>query len=158
MYFATMEHYYDEFEDCDRSFIHNKIVTYDYLENYVNACFICYEEQYDSKNKIVKLFQHGFFIKNCSCKGNIHINCFSQWYKINKTCPICRSEVIKYETFIIDAVHKYLNNIVLFKIYINNLHLLFFKKLALFLIILQIYITIYNEVYNRSTQYSPQEL
>lgn len=164
MYFATMEHYYDE-DDYSILFITNKMLTTEHLENYLNTCFICYEEQDDSKNKIVNLFQDGFFIKTCRCKGNIHVNCFTQWYKKNQSCPMCRSKVIKYETYIIDVIYNYSNNILLFKMYINKFCVLFFKKLTIFFqifIIIKMYSLVYDEVYNRlkqnSTQCSPHEL
>ena len=71
------------------------------LYHYDNDCFICLEVYIDCSINTVKLNNMENYIKNCSCDGWLHEQCFTKWHNINKHCPICRSVIIftKYEYY-----------------------------------------------------------
>jgi hypothetical protein len=53
--------------------------------NCFESCAICLESLSDG----VPTMRH------CTiCKINLHQTCLSEWMKVNKTCPQCRSEII----------------------------------------------------------------
>lgn len=108
-------------KSCKNIQIHNEINNYyqeqdinyaeqdiNYDEQYINYgkqivhnekdCFICLEVYFDNL-KTIKLTKMKDYIKECSCDGWIHEECFNKWHNVNKKCPICRTIIVftKYE-------------------------------------------------------------
>ena len=120
---------YEVYDICDLN------MNYPELEE----CFICYEILCENKSKIIKLKKQNFYIKNCTCDGFIHIFCLDKWYNLNKTCPVCRQNILKNDTFFFQVVnfnqHYWIyqfvdlyfnNNILLLKKYIVSIIFLYF--------------------------------
>jgi hypothetical protein len=74
-------------------------------------CFICLELYMDN-SKTIRLNNMNNYIKECSCNGWIHEQCFKSWHNVNKYCPICRTVIIftKYEYYIL-SIHSFKQNI-----------------------------------------------
>lgn len=84
------------------------LITYkDELIHDEKDCFICLELYIDN-SKTIRLNNMNDYIKNCSCNGWIHEQCFNSWHNINKHCPICRTVIIftKYEYYIL-IIHNF---------------------------------------------------
>ena len=56
-------------------------------------CFICFEIKNNDQLPI-KLNNHEYHFKLCSCDGCVHNDCVKKWYKFNKKCPICRFYIV----------------------------------------------------------------
>ena len=57
------------------------------VDEYDSTCLICYDTFLDEDtNWIVRS-------NSCGCQKIYHLKCFYDWYKDNKECPICRSEI-----------------------------------------------------------------
>jgi uncharacterized CHY-type Zn-finger protein len=102
MIFITTNYYFDDEE-------------YEY-EN--NICFICFENELESKFLLTKLKNQHFYIKICLCDGWIHSECLTCWYNMKQTCPICRKHMIE---LIKQHDDTYLNKITLFFDYNYNI-------------------------------------
>jgi hypothetical protein len=84
------------------------LITYkDELIHDEKDCFICLELYIDN-SKTIRLNNMNDYIKNCSCNGWIHEQCFNSWHNVNKHCPICRTVIIftKYEYYIL-IIHNF---------------------------------------------------
>jgi hypothetical protein len=77
MLFLTFDPYFDEINDL--SFC-----------NDCNDCLFCMDEK-----NVININDQFSFIKKCSCKYYIHIECMEKWYSIKKICPICNSSSIE---------------------------------------------------------------
>ena len=84
----------------------------------VNICFICFENETETKFLLTKLKNQNLYIKNCLCDGWIHSECLTCWYNIKQTCPICREHMIE---IIKPCSDTYLNKITLFFDYNYNI-------------------------------------
>lgn len=62
---------------------------------YYNECFICFEYKNNIENCPSTLKTHKLYINNCNCNGSVHIQCLKIWFDKNKSCPICRIQVIE---------------------------------------------------------------
>jgi hypothetical protein len=63
-------------------------------------CFICFENDMNNTT-IIDLNDQTLYIKNCSCKGIIHLVCLRKWIDTNRSCPVCRNIVIEINENII---------------------------------------------------------
>lgn len=68
---------------------------YEDKPQYYNECFICFEYKNDNENCPSTLKTHKLYINNCTCNGSVHIQCLKIWFDKNKSCPICRIQVIE---------------------------------------------------------------
>ena len=82
MLFRVCEHYKDE---------EPIVLTSSYK---YNECFICFEYKIDDKFSPITLKTQKIYFKNCNCDGAIHNKCLNIWIQSNKSCPICRINVI----------------------------------------------------------------
>ena len=86
-----------------------------YIEDDINLCLICHDKDYPQA--LIKLNNNIYYLKNCNCGGYIHKNCLDMWFRINMSCPYCRTEVkpnislFKKTTIIL---YKYLSNCFVF--------------------------------------------
>ena len=80
MLFRVCEHYDDN----------QQIIQPEY-----NECFICFEYKTDNENKPTNLQKQQIYFNNCLCNGAVHNYCLKIWFDKNKSCPICRINVIE---------------------------------------------------------------
>lgn len=83
MIFRVCEHYDD------------KQVVYKLSQD--TECFICYEINTINEQQPINMQNQHLYLKNCKCNGVIHIHCLNLWFDKNKSCPICRNNMIKNE-------------------------------------------------------------
>jgi hypothetical protein len=83
MLFRLCDHYDDNYPIVDN----NQVDIYE--------CFICFEIINKNDLRYSKLNKQSMFIKNCKCDGNIHKKCLKIWFDTNRSCPICRTNVIE---------------------------------------------------------------
>lgn len=104
MFFITTNYYFEE-EDEE-----------------ANICFICFENENESKYILTKLKNQKVFIKKCLCDGWIHNECLTKWYNVKQNCPICRK--IMVEIVHLSSCNNYLDRFIFFIEYyfINNHH------------------------------------
>ena len=103
MFFITTNYYFEE-EDEE-----------------ANICFICFENENESKYILTKLKNQKLFIKNCICDGWIHNECLTKWYNIKQICPICRKNMV--EIVHLPSCNGYLHHFIFFiKYYVINNH------------------------------------
>ena len=96
MVFGFYKHYYDDYYD-------------DYYEQY-KECFICFDYKTDFEKKTTSLQKQQLYFSNCNCDTAVHNACLKNWIYYNKSCPICRNNIV--ENNIVEN-----NNITTFKIY-----------------------------------------
>lgn len=58
-----------------------------------NVCLVCFGHENDENGRFIDLDQNQNYGKKCQCKLHIHQYCFNRWYRIDKSCPICRVEI-----------------------------------------------------------------
>jgi hypothetical protein len=102
-------------KSCENNYIYNKDIQeiqekYEFFHD-EKDCFICLELYLDN-SKTIRLNNMKNYIKECSCNGWIHEQCFNSWHNVNKYCPICRTVIIftKYEYYIL-SIHSFKQNI-----------------------------------------------
>jgi hypothetical protein len=81
MIFITTNYYFEEEEEEETKEI--------------NICFICFENENESKYILTKLKNQKLFIKNCVCDGWIHNECLTKWCNFKQICPICRKFMVE---------------------------------------------------------------
>ena len=70
-------------------------------------CLICWEPDI----WISPFYSVYGYRRTCKCMGNFHMNCIEQWMELNKSCPICRSEILPNINYVLVANEHYLKNI-----------------------------------------------
>lgn len=98
MLFRVFEHYDHNQDICYCIDQENK-------NNKPEECFICYENQTESKLNTISLRSELNYIKDCTCNGWIHKKCLDIWYKKNKKCPICRIEIAENLPIVINVIN-----------------------------------------------------
>lgn len=74
----------------------SKILDYKFREgSLINSNTKIDIEEEDAKCSICLLeYENGEFVKIFECKHHFHKTCCENWLKINKTCPMCRRDII----------------------------------------------------------------
>lgn len=117
MFFCICEHYDDNQQDIK--------------ENY-NECFICFEYKTDLENKPLNLLNQKFYLINCACNPPVHKHCLKIWIDRNKSCPICRTEIVENNNtciFILNFIPYGIN----IHTFVKNLSIRFIKALSIIL-------------------------
>ena len=78
MYFSTFNSYDDNLYD---------------FSNTTELCLVCWENEGNCYT--LTHFKHIYkYETECKCNGVFHGSCIEKWLNINKSCPICREEII----------------------------------------------------------------
>ena len=122
-----------------------------------SECFICYEIKSTNDLEPIYLQNQQFYLKNCGCDGIIHIECLTLWFNNNKTCPICRKNMIKNDNassvmfYCVPYgvyIHSYFNN---FSLKLLSLKVLRFLSIFLFFYsCIDLYFSIIKNKYRQS--------
>jgi len=147
MLFRVYEHYNDDYEPI--------------IQDQYNDCVICFEYKTNFENKPTSLRKQILYFSNCNCDVAVHKNCLQIWLHKNKSCPICRNNIVVENNKIlilqfvpsgiqIYSFVKHIYNITLFRFLLIFLsyHLLIYFNL---LVLKTIYIPhndTYNDIYN----------
>lgn len=128
MVFGFYKHYYDDYYD-------------DYYDNYYEEykeCFICFDYKTDFEKKTTSLQKQQLYFSNCNCDIAIHNSCLKNWIYHNKSCPLCRNNIVEYDIVEHDIVEHNIvenNDIMIFKFYCSpwgiNFYL-FTKKISIY--------------------------
>lgn len=138
MLFRVYEHYNDDYED---------IIQYQY-----NECFICFEYKTNFENKPTSLRKQLLYFSNCNCDVAVHNNCLQFWLDKNKSCPICRNNVVVENNKIIFILQFVPCGI---QIYSFAKHIYNISILRVLLIFLIYHILIYFNLLMLKTIYTP---
>jgi hypothetical protein len=114
------------------------------IQEQINECFICFEYKTTFECVPTNLKKQQIYFNNCQCNGSIHNSCLKIWFDKNKSCPICRIDVVvnnKATTFIYNYVPCGIEICLLVKNIYNRfiklfLAILFFHTLVHFCLIL----------------------
>jgi hypothetical protein len=119
MFFCIYEYYDDNQQDIK--------------ENY-NECFICFEYKTDLGNKPYNLLNQKFYLINCACNPAVHEYCLKIWIDRNKSCPICRTEIIENNNIYIFICNFIPYGISIYT-FVKNLSIRFIKDLTFIVIV-----------------------
>ena len=75
-------------------------------ESKPNECIVCLELDTRFESIPIKLQSQPLYTFNCCCDGWIHTSCLNIWYRVTKSCPICRTSIVKYS--LVDTLIKYI--------------------------------------------------
>jgi len=153
--FRTFDHYYD----CDEIIISNNYNNNIIENEEVNKeCFICCEINTKNEKTPINLIDQSEYLKICYCNGDIHKKCLDKWYKIHKSCPVCRKEMTKNNYYLIKIInHKnFIFMIIFCKKYKNQINLIysFFKYLCIYFLF---FCNMYALIYSINLSYSSQK-
>jgi hypothetical protein len=133
MIFITTNYYFEEEEEETKE---------------INICFICFENENESKYILTKLKNQKLFIKNCVCDGWIHNECLTKWCNFKQICPICRK--FMKEIVNLPSYNSYLDHFLFFLEYYvinnhasNNIFIIMTKSGLLLLFMFSVMYSIY---------------
>lgn len=117
MFFNVCEHYDD-----------NKEIIRDECNN----CFICFEYKINNENIPTSLHKQKIYLNNCICNGSIHNYCLKIWFDKNKSCPICRINVIESNNITI-IFYKFIPYGITIYMLIKNISIIFIFVISILL-------------------------
>ena len=110
-------------------------------DNEPNLCFICYEGVNNNNELPIKLNLNIYYFKECVCDGFIHKICLDKWHTLNKSCPICRRDLLfKNREYTVSVLNYYGVFIVVNKFYIyifkleKIIHLSYFLRIFYYIL------------------------
>jgi len=128
----------------------------DYYEHVIqeqyNECVICFEYKTNFENKPTSLRKQLLYFSNCNCDVAVHNNCLQIWLHKNKSCPICRNNIVVENNKIIIVLQSVPWGI---QIYSFAKHIYNISILRFLLIFLIYHILIYFNLLVLKTIYTP---
>ena len=121
MIFRVCEHY--DIIDQNKEYNNDK-----------TECFICFEGETTSNDKIINLKEQTICIKNCLCNGTIHAECLKRWLDIHSSCPLCRNKVFKIDRIIL-IIQRYPFVYINIYLYIKQFSIGFVRILTFFILL-----------------------
>lgn len=113
MLYRLVEHY-----DTNNDYTNSIILDKEVEKIYLNECFVCLDSGI-SNEKLIKLKNQILYFKICVCDGYIHDSCLNKWYKLQSSCPICRTHICKLPSFKTRIITYFFRNRMISFIYIK---------------------------------------
>lgn len=119
------------------------------IQEKYNECFICFEYKIDNETKPITLQKQQLYFNNCTCNSSVHNSCLKIWVIKNKSCPICRINVIENNKETI-VFHKYIPYGIKIYFIIKTISIRFlnlFSILLFFYLMIDFYLILFKTKY-----------
>ena len=73
-------------------------------------CFICVHDD----DVYTRLADQNLYEIDCKCDGWVHTRCHEEWFRLNRSCPICRESKVELKK---NDIHTYVNVVISLLIY-----------------------------------------